>query len=75
MDRTGRNRGPDATFVGRILRAQNPLVRFGLAAVIVFGPLYLLASAGYARGATLTAVVILVGILINRQRVAGSLGF
>jgi hypothetical protein len=52
----------------------NPLLKYGFAVLIVFGPLYLFASYGY-QWPLLVAVIILLGLFITRVRGGSSLRF
>jgi len=54
----------------RVLNDPNPVIRYGFAALLFFGPLYLMASYGM-KGAHLIAWAGFLGILFYRQKTGG----
>lgn len=57
-------------FFSKVLNDPNPLIRYGFAALMFFGPLYLMSSYGF-KSAGIIAVAAFLGIIVYRQRNGG----
>jgi hypothetical protein len=58
----------------KVLGDANPVIRYGFAALLFFGPLYLAATYGMKEAGVIAACAFL-GIVVYRQRTAGTLSF
>lgn len=53
-----------------VLNDPNPVIRYGFAALLFFGPLYLMSSYGF-KGAHIVAVAAFLGVIVYRQQHGG----
>ncbi len=60
--------------LGDMLASPNPMVRYGVGALVVFGPLYMLSSMGH-KWAYQIAVMCLIGVVFAYFRANRSLAF
>jgi hypothetical protein len=73
VPRTDKPGKPERVHIGlfdKVLNDPNPVVSMGFAALLFFGPLYLLASYGF-KGAGVIALAALLAIVFYRQQHGG----
>lgn len=54
----------------RVMSDPNPVIRYGFAALLFFGPLYLLSTYGF-KSAGIIAIAAFLGVLVYRQNHGG----
>ena len=54
----------------RVINDPNPVIRYGFAALLFFGPLYLLSTYGF-KSAGIVALAAFLGIIVYRQNHGG----